>query len=92
MHNLFNWLLVVCTAFNKTNSDFAKLVERLEELVEQNSQFENDVGHEVKFIPSDEMVAILKPIVKSLSRKDKMKWAEIIKYFLFLKSHIRIWI
>ena len=81
VYNLFNWLLVICTAFNKEKSGFNKIVERLEKLVEQNSKFENDINHEVQYIPSDEMLALLKPLSKDLTRTEKAKWDLIIEYF-----------
>jgi hypothetical protein len=81
VYNLFNWLLVICTGLYKKNSDFGEIVEKLEKLAEQNSKFENDISHEVQYIPSDEMLALLKPILKPLSRADKAKWTLIIEYF-----------
>jgi len=56
MYNIFNWLLIICNASYKFNSNFGKIVERLEKLAEQNKEFERDLNYKVQFISSDEIV------------------------------------
>lgn len=56
MYNIFNWLLIICKASYKFNSNFGKIVERLEKLAEQNKEFERDLNYKVQFISSDEIV------------------------------------
>jgi hypothetical protein len=79
--NLFNWLLVICTAKHKTNNSFKDLVERLEKIVELNSTFENDITHIVQYIPSEEMLTYCEQIIPGLSHSERVRWHHIIEYF-----------
>jgi hypothetical protein len=63
MYNIFNWLLIICKASYKFNSNFGKIVERLEKLAEQNKEFERET---IKYSLYLRMKLLLEPIIKTL--------------------------
>lgn len=73
-YNMLHWLHSICTSYKPKDNSKLSIVETLKQLIQANGEFQtNNDAYVVKLLPCDELLELLKPVVKAAPALHKPK-------------------